>query len=421
MGTFNSSVDCWLSERHKQMSKAKVFKQHSVSPNISLVCLNTSFGPIIFLLFCNKSMKRTSPWNKFHKTFADCSTSTPVKKTKPNRSRVEVQVKDDHDYHIEDSDEENQVQNESNARPIKGTKSITASRATFKQRQQRSIKPLMISILNASTNVTTIVTSEDSNDCVEDDDRNLVDVSHKETTSYRHRSRFNTSCLNISTGKISSNYPKHDSKCNAAEKHWNNSMKEQLSTFQNVFNGHAHDLPKGSEVIISDSEATESDTDDKSSTNFTISADKSDKNTQSVQIDTESTQNSLKLATQISLTLTKTATKTKKFIKNGLADQLHKAANKSKSDHSFWVNDRLASLTEAGEQLKIDKIEPTYGRILLHCINTSNVKKIICLDTENRKFSTLRIGRTIEVFFDTPGYKLEQNLIFYPYVNKILS
>lgn len=367
-------------------------------------------------------MKRTSPWNKFHKTFADCSTSTPVKKTKPNRSRTEVQVNDGNQYHIEDSDEENQVQNISTRRSVNGTKSISETRATPKQR--RSMKPLMISILNASKSVTTVVTSEDSNDCVDDDDSNLVDVAHKETTSYRIRSRFNTSCLNISTHKVSSNSSKHDSNCTATETRLNNSIKDQLSTLQNVFYGHG--LPKGSEVIISDSDTAESDTNDKSSSksskfHFTLSVGDSDKTTQCLQIDTESTQNSVKLPTQIPLTFTKSTSKARKFIKNGLADQLHKVANKSKSDHSFWVNDRLAGLTEAGEELKIDKIEQTYGRILLHCINKSNVKKIICLDTENRKFSTLKIGRTIEVFFDTAGYKLEHNLIFYPYVNKILS
>lgn len=382
-------------------------------------------------------MKRSNSWKNIQKTFAAYSSSTPVRKPKRIRSVEKVVPLNDDEYHIEDSDEENQAQNTTTNQPVSAKKLHTADVQTpARQKQRRSIKPLSITVLNASTAASdaAVACDEDSNDhLVEDDEANLLDVSTKKTTNYRHRSKASRNSLNISTTKDTTNnrsaaaaYTTTTS--NQNEKNLNDSIKDRLSSFHSVFNGLANKCTNKSddENIVCESDTDESaDADRKTSIpsrkmSYTISVDPSDRNSPKIQIESESTQSSLKLASQIHSPYMRTTTKSKKCIKDGFVEQLNKITNQSKSDCSFWLNDRLADLIEAGEEVTIDQMEHCYGRILLHCSNASHEKMIICLDAEDRKFSTLKIGRRIEVLLDSAGYQLKENLVFYPYVNKIL-
>lgn len=381
-------------------------------------------------------MGRTSRWSKIQKTFADHSTSTPIRKTRHDRS-AEIVQSNSEDYHIEDSDEENHVQSNTECSRIKSTEHIAATKPTvLRRKRQRSLVPLSISVSSASININRAVDTwnDDSDDSlVPSDDANLTDVSViRKSTSNRKRSKNITSALNITTPKATPNglsriASTEDIKSNNDERsQMNTTIKGRLSTFRHTFNGRPADSAHHPDEIIADSDCDEANSVDANATPksgrecfFSLSVDESDRATQTAQIDTESTQNSLRLPSQQSPLLARPTARAKKCIKDGMVQQWHRVVNKSRSEHSFWMNDRLADLTEAGERFTVDRIEESYGRVLLHCSNASNERKIICLDSEHRKFATIKVGRTIELLPETAGYQLEDGLVFYPYINKI--
>lgn len=371
-------------------------------------------------------MKRTSSWSAIQKTFGDHSTSTPIKKTKHNKSADKVAISAD--YNIEDSDEENCAERDTACARINLTsENVSATNKSLVKRQRHRSKPLSVSVTNAQPINTTIATCNDDSDdsLIACEEAHLIDVSVRRSTNYRKRSKY-TANLNISMPKAAPDGP---SKTNTATKSnhsehslINATLKDRLSTFRKTFNEPSTDLP---DEIIAESDCDEDSCDaGVTPTNdrkifFSLSVDPSQRNTQDVQIDAESTQSSLKLPSQPSPLLARPTARAKKCIKDGLVQQWQKVSSKAKSDHSFWMNDRLADLTEAGERLTVDRIEQCYGRTLLHCTNESGEQKIICLDSEHRKFSTIKVGRTIEVVFEMAGYELDDNVMFYPYVNKI--
>lgn len=111
-----------------------------------------------------------------------------------------------------------------------------------------------------------------------------------------------------------------------------------------------------------------------------------------------------------------------KVIKGGLVELLHRSIRKSKTDHSFWMNERHATLVMPGERVRIEKIEPTYGRILVHCVplmDANNDVKIFCLDPQSKKLPFLNVGKTIEVEFNTNGYRLDSRTLCFPNIINI--
>lgn len=109
-------------------------------------------------------------------------------------------------------------------------------------------------------------------------------------------------------------------------------------------------------------------------------------------------------------------------MKGGLVEQLNKALNKDKSDYSFWMNERKSNLVAAGEKMRIDKMERSYGRILLHCTRAEPTQftYILCIDPAFKRMSSLEIGKTIEIGLDTARYQITSQSYFYPNVTKIL-
>lgn len=100
--------------------------------------------------------------------------------------------------------------------------------------------------------------------------------------------------------------------------------------------------------------------------------------------------------------------------KGGLVEYFRKTVKRSKSDFSFWLNERESALVPPGEKVEINRVEHTYGRILIHCTSQKDGKiKIICLDPGNKKVSQLNVGRTIEIDLDTTNYYSIDNKTYF--------
>lgn len=110
-----------------------------------------------------------------------------------------------------------------------------------------------------------------------------------------------------------------------------------------------------------------------------------------------------------------------KVVKGGLTELLQRSISKAKSDHAFWLNDR--QMTAPGERVLIEKIDRDCGRILVHCVPLNGHNddvKIFCLDPDSKRLSSLGVGKSIEVEFNTNEYRLDSHTICYPNVTNIL-
>lgn len=367
-------------------------------------------------------MNRSNPFQNIQKTFASVPkekgeqfTKTTKRKSKSKSSiRSSTPVKkSSQDFKIDDSDEENS--------------SCQSEIAAAKRR-----KPT----------------------------KTTLKLSNMITNSSAHASFLNTSCLNISDSDESVNFDSEDDSTShskllhscdkksvrkkslpfLSEKSQNESistnncdsskdsrkMKERIRNFQDTFNGNNSRL---SDPKISDAESCdENDTDGhqkipsekrKQSTDIVYSS--TQQSTDTFTIDTQSSQRSIKFPSQAVYDPNKTRSeKPIKPVEGGWVEMLNKAINRSKSELAFWLNERTSNLNEPGETMRIEKRENSYGRVLLHCKCLDDTIKILFVDPAHKKLSALKVGKIIEVGFDSPGYEIEKNVYSYPDVTKIL-
>lgn len=112
-----------------------------------------------------------------------------------------------------------------------------------------------------------------------------------------------------------------------------------------------------------------------------------------------------------------------KITKGGLTELLQKSVNQSKSDHAFWMNERQMPSAASGEKVLIQKIERSFGRILVHCTSpdgTTNDVRIFLLDPASKKLPFIGVGKIIEIDFNTTAYRLDSHTLCYPYIINIL-
>lgn len=369
-------------------------------------------------------MKRSDPWKNFRniqKTFAACP--TPVKRLKRTnkKSGNKIQSDSSDNYQIDEySDEENI--------PYKN-KPIEPAKKKFKSPRLSNSKkynPLNITLSKSDKSNGSIILSDDTDNSI-DDEPELHDVSTSKSIDYRKRIKASSKSLTCLRGKMQ--YP-----LTTINKYNRSTPKNETSIVDDFSNIKKTLSEKNiSEDLIIET-ASETDTEDESyvkSKSLQIISQKSQEVTYetsasysnlSGKIEYQSTQSINKSASQVfSSQVNKKLPRPKKCIKNGLVEALNKIISKTKSDQSFWINDRLADLIQPGEKLCIEKISESYGRILIRCSNGINIKKTLCFDPLYKKIPSLQIGKTIEVCFDSEGYELDDNEHFYTQVNKILS
>lgn len=366
-------------------------------------------------------MKRSDPWKNFRniqKTFAACPTPTPVKRLKRTNKKSENKIQSNCSdiYQIDEySDEENIPHNNKPIEPAK--KKFKSPRLS----NSKKYSPLNITLSKSDKSNSSTILSDETDDSI-DDEQELHDVSTSKSINYRKRIKASSKSLTCLEGKVQ--YP-----LTTVNKYNRCTPKNETSIIQDFSNIKKTFGEKNiSEDLIIET-ASETDTEDESyfrSKSLRIISQKSQQVTcetsasysnLSGQIEYQSTQSIIKSASQVN----KKLPRPKKCIKNGLVEALNKIISKTKSDQSFWINDRLADLVQPGEKLCIEKISESYGRILMRCSNGINIKKTLCFDPSNKKIPSLQIGKTIEVCFDSEGYKLDDNEHFYTQVNKILS
>lgn len=358
-------------------------------------------------------MNRSNSWKNFRKTFSLQSPSKSTNKQKPfgRKSSASTSKSEKIELHIDDSDEENYS--------LKRHCVVSS----IKKRKPKEILSLNTTINNGN-NSSVLDNSygwnsdtDDSIDCSPE----LHDVSDITKTLPRkkqQRQRYQSLAF-LSVTKSNQSTPisnlGHTPNVIRNKKNWSN--------IRNAFNCNtcATNL---NETII---EAIDSGDETKSPPKKI-----SRKIVENCIIDTPSTQQSIQIDSPKYFTPKDKKLTKLKCIKGGLLEHLEKAISRTKSDYSFWMNERMVDLVEAGEKLRIEKIEQSYGQILLYCttpsiqsiqqtVNGSSAHKVLCLDTAYKKLSTLQVGKMIEVALESTGYVIENDLCFYPHISKILS
>lgn len=369
-------------------------------------------------------MKRSSSWRNLQQTFASTPVNT-VKRVKRNRKTVDS-LQSNHNqtinFRIEDSDEENVQHGNTPRSQLKTPKPV--------QSKQKPIKPLLINTtLNSSILDSSPAFCSDSGESV-DGEQELLDVSEIKSVK-RLKTARSKSLLFLS--KIEQN------NLNSSDERITfediTSTKQQKPNHKSVFNNTISSRSENDDTIIESDSFDEDESPTDSTKNVIVekitrqhSADiVFTQTTQSSSdvIESESTQFSLKIESPNLQLNTMRRTRSKKVVKGGLLERLNKVLNSNKSDYSFWMNERTSNLIEPGDKMRIDKIEKSYGRILLHCCNVdgrvdSNIVNILCIDPSFKKLTMLQVAKTIEVGFDSYRYLIKDNTYFYPHVTKIL-
>lgn len=140
-------------------------------------------------------------------------------------------------------------------------------------------------------------------------------------------------------------------------------------------------------------------------------------------IDTQSSGRTIPVASQqlIDATVPRVPAKRPKYKKGSLMERLHNSLNNTKSDLSFWINERQSNMIKSGEMVRIESIDRTYGRALVYCRCENGETRILCLSPSHRKLASMQVDQTIEVeFADAHPYKIEDRLTAFTGVNKIM-
>lgn len=106
-----------------------------------------------------------------------------------------------------------------------------------------------------------------------------------------------------------------------------------------------------------------------------------------------------------------------RMVKGGLVERLTKSLSKSKSNLSFWQHHRSAELVKPGTLVTVNRVENTYGRILIYT-KVNNEATIFSLCSNGFEVEKDDI---IEVEFDgCQPYKTNSHVL-YSYVDKTLK
>lgn len=373
------------------------------------------------------AMKRSNSWKSLQKTFA----STPINPTKrakfsrKNSSKsVDKSISKsssidattiENSYQIEDSDEENVPTIESVQTPIQ------------RSNYRRFAKPLNISI-NTNDTSNSIICNSDTDESLSGEPE-LIDVSECQVRQHHVKARSKSLLFLPNSAQNRSN---SDNECDSS--HTTAPIEQQKSKIRRTFDSATKDTSR-----LETDTTIESDSCDESKspkTSVKVPTNKPKKNTSEILftqsseasnpiIESESTQFSVKFDSQSVHRVQRKKPKMKKCVKGGLVERLNKALNSTKSEYLFWLNERTSNLIEAGEKMRIDKIEYSYGRVLLHCSRANestgtNAVNILCVDPTFKKLAALQIGKIIEVALDCHKYATNTVSHFYPQVSKIL-
>lgn len=101
--------------------------------------------------------------------------------------------------------------------------------------------------------------------------------------------------------------------------------------------------------------------------------------------------------------------------KGGLVEQLRKSLSQAKSDVLFWQHHRSADLIPPGILVSVDRVENTYGRILIHA-NVNGKPTIFSLCSRT---VTVAEGDLIEVEFDSEHLYVTDSRNLCSYVDKV--
>lgn len=105
-----------------------------------------------------------------------------------------------------------------------------------------------------------------------------------------------------------------------------------------------------------------------------------------------------------------------RMIKGGMVEQLKKTLSHAKSNVLFWQHHRSVDLVPSGTIVTVNRVEHTYGRILIH----SKVGGADTIFSLCSKLTDVREGDVIEVDFDSEHKHMTDTHVFYPYVDKVL-
>lgn len=367
-------------------------------------------------------MKRSSSWRNLQRTFASTPIST-VKRAKNNRNVDNSRRSHDGNVNlqIEDSDEEN-------VNRVK--RSVRVQQKTPKPVQTKSkpkSRPLLINTsLNSSKLQCSYVLNSDTDESV-DDEPVLNDVA--DSMSYKCQKKARSKSL-LFVSKSEQN------QLNASNQRNDGTPdKQQKSHHKPVFGNTFSSRPENNKTVIESDSFDENESPIKSSEHLRVetitrqhSADiiftQSNENSNPVIESEFSSQFSPKFESPIFRNHGKRL-RGKKQVKGGLVEQLNKLLKSDKSEYSYWMNERTSDLIESGEKMRINRMEQSYGRILLYCSsvdgkNVSSIVNILCVDPSFKRLAMLQTGKTIEVCLDSNGYSIGNNTFFYPKVMKIL-
>lgn len=214
-----------------------------------------------------------------------------------------------------------------------------------------------------------------------------------------------------------------------------NSMKDDLTSIQNVLNGNRVADEQALEDSIIDTDTDDEDDAANWSTGLATTAIPLHVQLDSQKsilvrpsseptIDSVSSFGSFQCQSQTQIEPAHKSQKRPKVMKGGLGDILQRTIRKAKSDHAFWLNERHSTLTAPGERVIVKKIERSFGRVSVHCDQLDDSDgdvKIFCVDPDSKKLRFLDVGKTIEVEFNTNGYRLDSRTLCYPNVNNFLT
>lgn len=399
-------------------------------------------------------MKRSSSWKNLQRTFASTPISTVKKKrtTWKNANNSKSSIDASIDFDIEDSDE-----NDENVPCVKKVRRrLPPTPIVRKHKTGKPVKPLIINTSHNSGSLNNTTIWNDDSDESLSGEQPLQDVSELNCTN---KVKARSKSLLFLTGQVQNQLNSSKERITSTNGALNKSKQFNIGR---MFNDSVGSQSKDSDTIIeSDSFDGDGDgdgEDDVSSQQVSQCAKETSTSsktmarhlsseitfTQSLTqrsnpaIESESSQFSIKF--DLSNTVApKKKTKNKKNVKGGLVERLDKVLNGNKSEFSFWMNERASDLVEAGRKLRINQMERSYGRVLLHCSNydadtagvaakasDANEKSdatttILCVDLAFKKLQTFQIGKIIEVAFDSRGLAIDDGLKLYPYISKILT
>lgn len=399
-------------------------------------------------------MKRSSSWKNLQRTFASTPISTVKKKRttwkKANNSKSSVD--ESIDFHIEDSDE-----NEENEPCVKKVRRrLPPTPLVRKHKTSKSVKPVTPLLINTSHNSgslnNTTIWNDDSDESLSGE-QPLQDVSELNCTN---KVKARSKSLLFLTGQVQNQLNSSKERITSTNGALNKSKQFNIGR---MFNDSVGSQSKDSDTIIESDSFDGDDDDDVSSQQVSQCAKETSISSKTMArhlsseitftqsttqrsnpaIESESSQFSIKF--DLSNTVAqKKKTKNKKNVKGGMVERLDKVLNGNKSEFSFWMNERASDLVEPGQKLRINQMERSYGRVLLHCSNydadtagvadkasdtneksDATITTILCVDLAFKKLQTLQIGKIIEVAFDSRGLAINDGLKLYPYISKILT